>query len=136
MNTSVNIATGRCTQLQGHEGAYNLYEDERLKKIIIEKLDLISEQLNSLQGSMYYLGQALEECNSKLVDLENVSKQTLNSINTSNSIVQKQLTSMQGSLNSIDTNTANAAYYSKIGAEMVSLNTFYNYYRDKSMLNS
>ena len=125
--------TGKCSQLQGHEGAYILYDDERIKNIIIDKLDFVSQQLNQLQGSMYYIGQALEECSSQLSSLEATSRQTLNSINTSNHNLQKQLGGMQNTLNSIDNNTANAAYYSKIGADMATFNAFYNYYRDKNI---
>jgi len=39
------LDSGRCTQLEGHEGAYNLYEEERRLNIIITGIDwIISNQ--------------------------------------------------------------------------------------------
>ena len=33
------LQSGRCYTLEGHEGAYNLYEEEKFKEIILTKLD-------------------------------------------------------------------------------------------------
>lgn len=66
--------TGRCTQLQGHEGAYNLYEDERVKGLIINKLDGISQQLNKINGTMSYVASAIDSCNNRLSTLEDAGR--------------------------------------------------------------
>ncbi|MCM1115338.1 MAG: hypothetical protein NC397_07575 [Clostridium sp.] len=122
--------TGRCTQLQGHEGAYNLYEDEKMKGMIINKLDVVSRQLSQLNNTMLYVGQAIEECNSRLSDLESASNRMIGSINNMNSNVSKQLSGISNQMSAIEANTANSAYYSEIGARMTTFNTVYNLLKD------
>lgn len=122
--------TGRCTQLQGHEGAYNLYEDEKMKGIIISKLDIVSKQLNQLNNSMAYVGKTIQECNNRLIDLESVSNRMISSVNTMNSNVSDRLNGVSNQISAIETNTANSAYYSEVGARMSTFNTVYNLLKD------
>lgn len=118
--------TGRCTQLQGHEGAYNLYEDEKLKGIIINKLDVVSKQLNRLESSMIYVGQAIQDCNTRLAELEITSNQMINAVNRVNTAVSNRLDDISNQNAQIEANTANASYYSEVSANMTSINTMYN----------
>ncbi len=122
--------TGRCTQLQGHEGAYNLYEDEKMKKMIITKLDVVSQQLGQLNEAMIYVGQAIEECNSRLADLEDASDRMISSVNSMNSNVSNRLNSVSNQMSAIEENTANSAYYAEVGARMTAFNTAYNLLKD------
>lgn len=122
--------TGRCTQLQGHEGAYNLYEDEKMKNMIITKLDVVSQQLGKLNNSMIYVGQAIEECNSRLADLEDASDRMISSVNSMNSNVSNRLNSVSNQMSAIEENTANSAYYAEVGARMTAFNTAYNLLKD------
>ncbi len=123
--------TGRCTQLQGHEGAYNLYEDEKIKGIIISKLDDISHMLDNLNSTMYYVGMSINDVNEKVRELslesartsENYLKQ-LNNINESNAEMKSTISSK---LNAIEENTANTAYYSEIGAKAATYTAMYHY---------
>ncbi len=57
------LASGRCSQLQGHEGAYNLYEMEIRMNLIISKLDEIIYKLEAIKNSQYMLYQAIQESN-------------------------------------------------------------------------
>lgn len=122
--------TGRCTQLQGHEGAYNLYEDEKMKGLIINKLDTVSKQLGHLQNTMCYVGQAIEECNSRLSELESASDRMINSVNSINSNVTQQLNGVSNQMSAIEENTANSAYYAEVGARMTAFQTAYNLLND------
>lgn len=122
--------TGRCTQLQGHEGAYNLYEDEKMKGMIINKLDIVSQQLGQLNNSMVYVGQAIEECNNRLSDLESTSNRMIQSVNNMNNNVTSQLNGVSNQMAAIEENTANSAYYSEVGARMTTFNTVYNLFND------
>lgn len=122
--------TGRCTQLQGHEGAYNLYEDEKMKGMIINKLDIVSQQLGQLNNSMVYVGQAIEECNNRLSDLESTSNRMIQSVNNMNNNVTSQLNGVSNQMAAIEENTANSAYYSEVGARMSTFNTAYNLLKD------
>lgn len=105
--------TGRCSQLQGHEGAYNLYEDEKMKGMIIGKLNIVLKQLNQLNRSMIYVGQAIEECNSRLSDLESTSNKMIGSINNMNSNVSNRLNGVSNQMSAIKANTANSAIIPK-----------------------
>ncbi len=122
--------TGRCSQLQGHEGAYNLYEDEKMKGMIINKLDIVSQQLGQLNSTMVYVGQAIEECNERLSDLESASNRMISSVNNMNSNVSDRLNGVSNQMSAIEANTANSAYYAEVGARMSTFNTVYNLLSD------
>ncbi len=46
------ICSGRCSELQGHEGAYNLYEEDLKFDRIIDRLDIISEQIVGISDDL------------------------------------------------------------------------------------
>lgn len=54
------IRDGRCTGLEGIEGAYNLYEEELRQNIITTDLDLSIYQLEKLSGTMHSMVSALK----------------------------------------------------------------------------
>lgn len=122
--------TGRCSQLQGHEGAYNLYEDEKMKGMIIGKLNVVLKQLNQLNRSMIYVGKAIEKCNSRLSDLESAGNRMISSVNNMNSNVSNRLNGVSNQMSAIEANTANSAYYAEVGARMSTFNTVYNLLSD------
>ena len=121
--------TGRCTQFQGHEGAYNLYEDEKMKGMIINRLDTVIQKLDELNSSMLYAAQAVEDCNDRLQELEETGNRITGSIDNMNSRVSGTLNRVSNQMESIESNTANSAYYSMVGAEMAKFNTLYNLYK-------
>ena len=118
--------TGRCTQFQGHEGAYNLYEDEKMKGMIINRLDTVIQKLDELNSSMLYAAQAVEDCNDRLQELEETGNRIAGSIDNMNSKVSGTLNRVSNQMESIESNTANSAYYSMVSAEMAKFNTLYN----------
>ncbi len=122
--------TGRCTQLQGHEGAYNLYEDEKMKKMIIEKLDIIDNKLDNLNGTMIYVGQAIESCNDTLKELDRNSERLVSDLNRMGNSVSSKLNTLNEKTNTIIQNTANAAYYSEVSAKMNTFNATYSLLSD------
>lgn len=97
------VASGRCTELTGHEGAYNIYENEIRLNLIIIKLDDIINKLDEIQQNQYMLSDMIRKTNQQLDSLSNIAVQ------------QAQ------SLNRIESNTAVASYYSGISA----MNTTY-----------
>lgn len=55
------LVSGRCDGLEGHEGAYNIYETEmRLDKIIVQ-LDEVIERLNEIKQNQHMLYWAINE---------------------------------------------------------------------------
>lgn len=57
------LSSGRCSQLEGHEGAYNIYEQELRMNLILNKLDDIIVRLDQIQENQYMLANAIKESN-------------------------------------------------------------------------
>lgn len=96
------LDTGRCTELGGPNGAYNLYEQELRQNIIIDKLDQIINQLDRLNRTMGYVASAITQSNRLLGDISS-------------------------SLGRIEANTALTAYNTQCIANNTSIANRYNY---------
>ena len=57
------FVSGRCTELTGADGAYNLYESELRQNLIIERLDKIIDSLEVIKENQYALYSELERTN-------------------------------------------------------------------------
>lgn len=57
------ILSGRCTELGGFQGAYNLYEQETRMDIVIMRLDDIYEELEEIKENQYMLYDAICQTN-------------------------------------------------------------------------
>lgn len=57
------LASGRCSELEGPNGAYNLYEMELRQNIIIGQLSSILERLEQIRGNQFTLYNELEKSN-------------------------------------------------------------------------
>lgn len=93
------LESGRCSSLEGHEGAYNIYESELRANLIIAKLDTIIEQLESIRENQYMLYSAIQE-----------SKQ-------SSEKIIKMLESIDTKCNDISKSADITAYNSRISAD-------------------
>lgn len=51
------FVTGRCDELTGPHGAYNMYEDETRKDTIISQLNVVIDNLEQIKNSQYMLYQ-------------------------------------------------------------------------------
>lgn len=69
------IRSGRCDKLEGHEGAYNLYESEIRQNIIITKLDVIISKLDQIAASQYDLQQTILQSNREIMRLSRAQMQ-------------------------------------------------------------
>lgn len=54
------FVTGRCTELTGPHGAYNLYEDELRKDTVISQLNTVIENLEQIKQNQYMLYQQVK----------------------------------------------------------------------------
>ena len=63
------LASGRCSQLTGPDGAYNLFEFELRQNIIIGELGIIIEQLEDIKRGQYMLYTELQKTNQILSDI-------------------------------------------------------------------
>lgn len=93
------LSSGRCTHLEGHEGAYNIFENEIRQNWIINKLDEVIDRLDRIEEHQYMLYSAIQESNSKTA------------------ILSQQLDQCASSLQGIEENAAITAYNSRITAQ-------------------
>ena len=93
------LSSGRCSQLTGHEGAYNIYENEiRLDRIIL-KLDEVIERLDEIKANQHMLYSEISKANSQIYELS------------------ERINNAACKLDNIESNTAVSAYYGRISAE-------------------
>lgn len=100
------LQSGRCSSLTGHEGAYNIYEQEKVMHLILTKLDDIIDRLDDIADSQRLLAAAIRES----------QKQTLRLAN-----------SIDNSLQQIEENTELSAYYDRINARNTSYMAWMTY---------
>lgn len=105
------LESGRCTCLEGHEGAYNIYENELMQKIIISKLDDIIDRLDIIQRNQYKLYSAISDSNKKAKQLSCELERTANS------------------LQNIETNSALTAYNTELLARNTEFLSWIEYWR-------
>jgi hypothetical protein len=63
------LDSGRCSALEGPDGAYNLYESELRQNYIISKLDTIINQLDMIRENQYYLYTAMQDIKTAIAGL-------------------------------------------------------------------
>lgn len=85
------LDSGRCFRLEGHEGAYNLYENELRMNIILNKLNEIIYRLDDISSSQHLLANEIKSSNIQINNLCN-------------------------SLENIESNAELTQYYSKLSA--------------------
>ena len=94
------LITGRCESLTGPHGAYNLYEDEIRKDMVISQLSVVIQNLERIKQNQYMLYQQVKEI-----------QQTVNSIGNE---LRNELQKMEGYSIQIASLTALNAYYSAL----------------------
>lgn len=63
------LEAGRCKQLEGDNGAYNLYEQEVRQNIIISEMREFAAHLQSVQQKQYMLYQKISEANKRIEEM-------------------------------------------------------------------
>ena len=108
------LVSGRCSELTGPAGAYNLYESEIRADRVIEQLDSINEKLDQIKVNQYMLYQAVQSVGSQLSSLNRAADKMTSELRTMNST----LGDIRGLAAVTAYNTAQTAYYSKVNAEL------------------
>ncbi len=93
------LDTGRCTELTGASGAYNLYESELRQNLIIISLVVVIKQLEDIRANQYMLYTQMQ------------------SINHTLSAMSADIYAISNATKSIQQNTALSAYYGAIAAQ-------------------
>lgn len=65
------IVSGRCAELEGPNGAYNLYEAELRQNLIINQLDRINRNLEAIKANQYMLYKEMSKANATLNKISN-----------------------------------------------------------------
>lgn len=108
------LVSGRCNELTGATGAYNLYESEVRANRIIAQLDSINEKLDQIKINQFMLYQAVSSVNEQLSSLNEAANRMTNELQS----VNTNLSSIRESSAVIAYNSAQTAYYSKVNAEL------------------
>ena len=72
------FAAGRCTELTGANGAYNLYEQELRQNLIINQLEQVNANLEQVKQNQYILYQGIMETNQALQSMSHDIRGILN----------------------------------------------------------
>lgn len=90
------FASGRCSSLRGHEGAYNLFENEARLARIETQLDKVIVRLDTIIDNQHMLASMLQQCSREIAHLSDSAEQQLQR------------------LDRIEANTETAAYYARL----------------------
>lgn len=90
--------TGVCTQLEGHEGAYNKYDTESRLDYIICKMDEVLKHLEEIKSNQYQLYSAIQESNAqfdKLISNTNYMMGQLDGLQAQGAQLDARVASLQ-----------------------------------------
>lgn len=77
------FASGRCTELTGANGAYNLYESELRQNLIIGKLENIRNNLEQIKDNQYILYNEMSKANRSIAQINQDVRELLTVANSS-----------------------------------------------------
>lgn len=102
------IITGRCEELSGPHGAYNLYEDEVRKDMVISQLNTIIDNLEQIKQNQFLLYQKVSD------------------IQTEMSVIKAEMGRIEGFTYQIAQFSALNAYYSALTARNTEITMAYH----------
>lgn len=106
------LSSGRCQQLEGHDGAYNIYENEIRLDMVVSQLSQVIQSLEQIQRNQYVIYSAIKETNKQINALNGTMKKAVESIDA----IKSDVSDMKECMKDISENTAVAAYYSQVSA--------------------
>lgn len=115
------LVTGRCSALDGANGAYNLYESECRADMIISQLNVVIESLEQIKQNQYMIYSELQNIRSELASLNNTMEAAVSSIRnieTNTASMNQKMDKIAESAAVTAHNSAVTAYYSKLNAEL------------------
>jgi len=115
------LMSGRCTSLEGSDGAYNIYESEIRANRVIAQLDTVISSLENIKQNQYMMYEELCSINSSLDSLNSTMDKALTSIQgieANTRSMNEYMEHISKNSDVIAHNTAVTAYYSKVNAEL------------------
>lgn len=126
------IESGRCSSLEGANGAYNLYETACMNNLIVSQLTVIADKLEDIKQNQMLMYREMKNINHNLEKLNDTLKDVVSSINSmamSMSDMQNYLIDISANTRDIKdintkiaTNTAISAHYNEVTAYYSKLN--------------
>ncbi len=101
------LMSGRCSALEGTDGAYNLYENEIRANIIVSQLSEIIAHLEAIKQNQYMLYSEMQKMNKSIYSLNSQMDDMLSS-----------LEKIENHSKQVEYNTAVTAYYAQKNAEI------------------
>ena len=108
------LATGRCSELTGPNGAYNLYESEIRANRVIAQLDKVIDSLEQIKENQYKTYSLLKEVGDNISDISKKMSSAVAALNN----IQDHTKSIKENSAMIAYNTAKTAYYAKINNQL------------------
>lgn len=108
------ICAGRCTELEGHEGAYNILETEIRLDRIISQLDFIVANLEQIKRNQFMLYSAVQESNQRLSQITGAigdMSASLDNIYNSTSQLNENAAQLNTHIIELQKDSALTAYY-------------------------
>lgn len=110
------ICAGRCTELEGHEGAYNILETEIRLDRIISQLDLVVANLEQIKRNQFMLYSAVQESNQRLSQITGAigdMSASLEGIYSSTSQLNENAAQLNAHIAELQKNSALTAYHAE-----------------------
>ena len=101
------LMAGRCTTLEGANGAYNLYESEIRANMIISQLDTVIEKLDEIKNIQYTLCHQMSIANASLSRIDEKMDKACDSLRS----ISNNVSAIRDNSEVIKNNTAVIAYY-------------------------
>ena len=103
------LEAGRCSSLDGPDGAYNLYESELRTNLVMDKLDEIVNRLDTIKANQFYMYDQISKANHRLESIQ--GELIINNVLTAVGLAE--LSEANDKLDEINYNTKVTSYYSK-----------------------
>ena len=115
------LMSGRCTSLEGADGAYNIYESEIRANRVIAQLDTVISSLEDIKQNQYMMYEELCSINSSLDSLNytmDAALKSIRGIEANTNHMSEYMEHISKNSDVIAHNTAVTAYYSKVNAQL------------------
>lgn len=106
------LSSGRCTTLEGADGAYNIYESEIRANMMISQLSQVITSLDKIQQNQFVIYSAIQESNRNLAKLNNSMNSAVSALNS----IDITTKNMNSTMEKIAEHTAISAYNSSVTA--------------------
>lgn len=103
------ICAGRCSTLEGHEGAYNIYETEMRLDRIITQLDKVIANLGAIRENQFMLYSAIQDVNKQSMHILESAQEMAGQLQSING----QAANMAGQIAELQKVSALTAYHAE-----------------------